>query len=120
MKTPDPSGPGPDHIHTLSVMDLVKFINEQPDDRPLKMWNNVNHNTTCGCLLVQYGKHIGLSFMKYSDAQHAYVDRLSQPIAHFDSFVWYIFDAPPTDKPIPPADNYAQLRSHLKTQYRLP
>ncbi len=41
----------------LTKQDVIDFINSQPDERPVDMYNNIAAPDTGGCLLVQLHKH---------------------------------------------------------------
>ena len=47
---------------TLDPKDFFDWIKQQPDDRPVNMNQNLIVYEGCGCLLVQYGKHLNLRF----------------------------------------------------------
>lgn len=47
---------------TLDPKDFFDWIKQQPDDRPVNMNQNLIVHEGCGCLLVQYGKHLNLRF----------------------------------------------------------
>jgi len=47
---------------TLEPKDFFEWIKQQPDNRPVNMHQNLIVHEGCGCLLVQYGKHLDLRF----------------------------------------------------------
>jgi len=46
---------------TLDPKDFFDWIRQQPDDRSVNM-KEANNKNPCGCLLVQYGRHLNLNF----------------------------------------------------------
>ena len=45
----------------LDPKDFFDWIKQQDDDKPVDMCQNIIVHE-CGCLLVQYGKHLNLDF----------------------------------------------------------
>lgn len=46
---------------TLDHKDFFDWIRQQPDDKPVNM-REASNKDPCGCLLVQYGRHLNLKF----------------------------------------------------------
>lgn len=46
----------------LDPKDFFEWIKQQDDDKPVNMCQNLIVHEGCGCLLVQYGKHLNLDF----------------------------------------------------------
>jgi len=46
---------------TLDHKDFFDWIRQQPDDKPVNM-REASNKDPCGCLLVQYGRHLNLNF----------------------------------------------------------
>ena len=49
-------------MNEFSRKELEDFILAQPDERPVNFNDTRNRGLTCGCMMVQFGREVGLDF----------------------------------------------------------
>lgn len=70
----------------VTEQDMVDFINTQPDDRKVDFDENKEWST-CGCLMVHYGKSKGLHFVSCSI--NGWLNNKENMVAKFENSLYY-------------------------------
>ena len=48
-------------VRVVTAKEMVEFIMGQPDDKLID-YSQPYYSGSCGCLMVQFGKHVGIEF----------------------------------------------------------
>lgn len=70
----------------ISRKEFVDWIMEQPDDRPVDMGSSFSSDTSCGCLMVQYGREVLRMNNYFSCGFSRFIARADDEDAVFDGF----------------------------------